>query len=176
MMKKMLALSLAILALLTLFGCSAPQEPEYDYTAEEIAAAIREAYGDNYMPNFAIEQDMLTSTFGLDTSLVADIVAEMPMIGFHPDRVVIVKAVSGKGADVEAQLVEARRVMVEDAVQYPANLAKVNAAKVLRHGDYVALLLVGAVDDVSETEEDAAAFAEAEVQKAVDAFNAFFEK
>lgn len=162
-------LILAVLA--AAVGCSAPAP---DYSAQEILDAIKAAYGDDYLPETALSQEELTQAFGLDMSLVEDFAAEMPMISFHPDRVVIIKAVEGQGEAVEQALTSARENLLENAFFYPANLPKVNASKVVRNGDYVAFLMVGAVDDVSQTEEEMAQFAEAEVQKGVDAFNALF--
>lgn len=59
-------------------------------------------------------------------------------------------------------------------MQYPGNMAKVNASRVLRHGDYVFFLMLGAIDDAAETDEQAATFAEEQTQIAVDAIEAVF--
>ncbi len=190
-MKKITALFVALLMISIVFaGCTttstteattteattqATTETPKDYTVDEILDAIKEAYGESYLPNMEIDETMLTDTFGIDMSKVEDVAAEMPMIGFHPDRVIVIKAVSGEGEAIEEELNAAKETLINESLQYPANLAKVNATKVIRHGDYVCFLLVGAPDDVSETEEDAAKFAEDEVSKAVDAVNALFE-
>lgn len=152
------------------------KEEPVDIDLEEMMTGIREAYGENYLPNTPIDDTMLEEMFGLDVSLMEEKVAEMPMIGFHPDRVILVKAVEGKGGEVEAQLTAMRETLVEDSFQYPANLAKTEASVVVRNGDYVAFFLVGAPNEnMDASEEDQLTFAQEETQKAVDIFNSFFE-
>ena len=107
--------------------------------------------------------------------VMEEFAGEMCMISTQPDRVLVLKAVEGKGADVEAALNDVLSSIQAEAGFYPMNAAKANAAKVLRHGDYVCLLLVGAMDETSQTEEEAAAFAEEQVQIGVNAVNALFE-
>ncbi|MGB4587963.1 MAG: hypothetical protein WBI17_01850, partial [Clostridiaceae bacterium] len=61
-------------------------------------------------------------------------------------------------------------------MQYPMNLAKINSLKVVRQGDFVAFLLVGAINEnMDANEEDAKKFAENEVEKGVNAFNDLFK-
>ncbi|MBQ9988186.1 MAG: DUF4358 domain-containing protein [Clostridia bacterium] len=171
--KRALCLALAVLAALAMLAGCGKKAPEY--TAQQILDAVKAAYGESYLPNTPIEREMLEFEFGLDMALVEDMAAEMPMIGFHPDRVIIVKAKSGEGAAVESAFKTARENMINNGIFYPANLPKINASQVVRNGDYVAFLLVGAADDVSATEEEMAQFALNEVQKAVEAFNALFK-
>lgn len=141
---------------------------------EKIKDAIAKAYGEDYLPNMEIASEMLDSEFGLKPEMYDEISSEMPMIGFHPDRVVIVKAKSGKGDEVKTALNKAKDTKINDANQYPANLAKISVAQVLNHGDYYCFLIAGAPDDVSETDEAAMKFAQEQVQKGVDAFNNYF--
>ncbi|MDO5558646.1 MAG: DUF4358 domain-containing protein [Oscillospiraceae bacterium] len=143
-----------------------------DKSAEDILASIKEVYGENYLPVTPISDEMLSDQFGLSSDMYTDIAAEMPMIGFHPDRVIIIKAAEGKAEEAQAKLEAARQKLVDDSVQYPANIAKVSASQVVRNGDYVAFFLLGAPDDRTEaTEEEALEFARSENAKAVDKFN-----
>ena len=176
MKKTTLCLVSILLSFAALIGCSsAPENTTPDYTVQQILSAIQEAYGEDYLPNMDLDEETLKTTFGLNMDEIEEVVGQMPMIGFHPDRVVVVKAKSGQGESVEATLNAARQTLIDEGMWYPANLAKVNASKVVRHGDYVCFLMVGAPDDTSEDEASAAEFAEAEVNKAVEAFNALFE-
>ena len=55
------------------------------------------------------------------------------------------------------------------------NMAKVKAAQVVRHGDYVFLLVLGKANDNQDaTEAQQLEFAKQENQKAVDAVNKVF--
>lgn len=158
-------------------GAASSQVPSgKDIKVKDIQAAIQKAYGEDYLPNTEMDQEMFKNEFQVDDSFVEEAYAEMPMIGMHPDRVVIIKAKEGKGADVEKALNTVKDKLIQDSVQYPMNIAKVNAAQVVRNGDYVVFLLVGAInEDIDASEEDALAFAKKEVQKGVDAVNALFK-
>lgn len=166
MMKKLLAL-LLIGALFV--GCE--KTATADIPAEDLLAAVRGAYGADYLPNTPIPKELLETEFGLDLRLVSDYAGEMPMIGAHPDRVLILKAAPGNADALEAQLTSVRENLIADSMQYPMNLAKVQSAAVVRKGDYLAFLLVGAVnEDRDASEADALQFAREEVQKGVAAF------
>ena len=90
---------------------------------------------------------------------MAQFVAEQPMISMHPDLFIGIEATEGNAEAVEAALQAYQEYLINDSMQYPMNLAKVSACQVLRYDNYVFL-----------------AFAQAEVQKAVDALDAVFAK
>lgn len=141
----------------------------------KILAAIRDAYGDNYLPNMEIPEEYLNATLGIEQGTYTEFSAEMPMISAHPDLAVIVKAADGKAADVKEKLEAYRTYLIEESMQYPMNQAKVNAVKIVENGDYLALLLLGEIDDREDaSDDDRASFAEEQVQIGVDAFNAYF--
>lgn len=157
-------------------ACSKEEEKTYDYTAGDVYDAIKEAYGEDFLPDGDMNEEEYTVTYGLDMDKVEDIKAGITMISFHPDRLLVAKAKQGEGESVEETLKAARDNMVETGMWYPANLAKVNASQVVRAGDYVAFIMLGAVDEREDaTEEEAAEFAKEQVQIGVDAFNALFE-
>jgi hypothetical protein len=58
-------------------------------------------------------------------------------------------------------------------MQYPVNIAKVNAAKVVTQGSYVAFIMAGDVNrNADATDDEKTKFAEEQAQIGVDAFNA----
>lgn len=175
-MKRFLVQGIAfVMFVLALAGCARGNSGQAEVEVSDILAKIQEAYGENYLPDTEVDEAMLGQLFNLDMSLVEAYVAEMPMISNHPDRVVVIKAKEGKGSEVEEQLTAARKILVEDSFQYPANMPKVQSSQVVRNGDYVAFLLVGAINEnLDASEEDQLAFAQEETQKAVDAFESFF--
>ena len=65
--------------------------PAADVSIEELHTAIKEAYGENYLPNMPIDQQMLTDLYGIEAEWVEDFVAEMPMIMTNVDTLIIVK-------------------------------------------------------------------------------------
>lgn len=173
---KMIGLTAGLMLLFTgLFtgckGSTAQKEPP----VEDILKAVQEAYGEDYLPDSDLDEEMLSQFMGIDTTLMESFAAQMPMISAHPDLVVIAKAAEGKGDALEEELLRVRTALVEDQMIYPMNIAKTQACRVVRKGDYAALLLVGAVDMREDaTEEEQLSFAKEEVQKAVDAFEGCF--
>ncbi|MBQ5760957.1 MAG: DUF4358 domain-containing protein [Clostridia bacterium] len=176
-MKRMITLLMALLTVFSLAACGGKEEaPAKDYSAQEIFDAIKDAYGENFIPDADMVEEEYTETYGLNMDDVAEIKAQMAMISFHPDRIVVIKAKEGKGEAVEAALTAARENLVQFGMWYPANLAKVNASQVLRNGDYVVFMMLGAADDnIEATEEEAAKFAKEQMQIGVDAFNKLFK-
>ena len=150
------------------------KKPAYTYTAQSILNKVKAAYGSSYLPNMPLDATMVSETFNVDLSLVEDFVSEMPMIGFHPDKVLIVKAKEGKIKEVVAQLEAARKDMIANTINYPANAEKIKSIKVVSKDNYAAFFLLGSSENNSEDPEERLKFAETEVQKAVAAFNGMF--
>ena len=139
--------------------------------------AVRDVYGEDYLPNTAIPADLLESVYGVNPEYVAQFVAEQPMISMHPDLFIGIEATEGNAEAVEAALQAYQEYLINDSMQYPMNLAKVSALQVLRYDNYVFLVMLGAInEDMDASDDEAAAFAQAEVQKAVDALDAVFAK
>ncbi len=177
-MKKTRAALAAALCLLLMCACGAqqPQEAAVSYTAQEVYDAVAAAYGDDFLPDGPMNEAEYTETYSLDMDKIEDKAAGIAMISFEPDRLVVLKCAAGKGAEVEKLMQASRERLVEEGMWYPANLAKVNASRVLRHGDYVVFMMLGKTDpDADASPEDAAAFAEEQIEIGVKAFNALFE-
>lgn len=143
-------------------------------SAKGLRDAIAKAYGDNYLPDQAMDAEMIESEFGLTKDMYDEIVAEAPIISFHPDRLVAVKAKKGKESEVKRALEDALTVMKEQQIQYPVNVAKVNAGKVLEKDGYYCFMILGQTDDTSGNNNDAAKFAEKQIDIGVKAFDNYF--
>ena len=151
------------------------EEADTSSTTDVILGKIREAYGDDYLPNELIPGEMIESVFGLTEDMYSAVTAEMPMISAYPDTVVVVEAKEGKIDDVEAALNAYRDYQVNEALQYPMNVAKVNASKVVKNGNFVAFIMAGAIDERGDvSDEDMASFAQEQTQIGIDAFNSCF--
>ncbi len=113
----------------------------------EEMAGLREAVvaelGDDYWPSMAIPTEILEANFGLTPDMYVDYMGEMPMMSAHVDTLLIVKAAEGQEEAVETALKAYRDAQVENSMQYPMNLGKVQAAKVERMGSYVCFVLLG---------------------------------
>lgn len=156
-------------------GTNAPEEGE-ESSVKKIAQAIKEAYGENYLPDMEVPKELVDTTFGLEKDSYTDVFAETPMISAHPDTLIVVKAVNGKTGDVKAKLEKYRDYLVNESLQYPGNIAKVNASQVVANGDYAAFILLGAINENEDaSEEEQKKFAEEQTKIGVDAFKGYFD-
>lgn len=110
--------------------------------------------------------------FPVDKALVESAYGEMPMISVNADQLIVMKAVNGKGAQLETAMKQARDKYVEEARPYPKDIAKLNASRVVRSGDYVAFIMLGAMDEVNDdiSSDAAQKFAQEQVAIGVRAF------
>lgn len=151
-------------------------EPSKEVSLNSIVNAIKTAYGENYLPNMEMDSDMISSKFGLEADSYTEIYAETPMIGAHPDTLLIVKAADGRLDDVKAKLDAYREQLVSDTMQYPMNIAKINASQVVVKGDYAAFILLGAINENEDaSDEEQESFAQEQENIGIEAFNKCFE-
>ena len=156
---------------------------ETDNTIDEltvsqlIAFTVREAYDPDTLPFIDMfPEELINDRYGLTDDMYDEIACLVPMISTFVDTVLVVKASNGKVSDVEEALKAYHNRLVEDSIQYPMNIEKVNAGQVVVNGDYVAFLMLGAIDERDEaTDSERAEFATEQVQIGVDAFNAYFK-
>ena len=187
MMKKWIVLCLTLaLAVTSLAACSgnsseqgenpsAQEEQVKQPELSEIAEAVKEKYGEDYLPSMPLEADMLKEIYGVNMDDVEEFVAEAPMMSAHVDTFIAMKAKEGKGEEIEAQLQKFLDYVVENSVNYPMNVAKVQAGRVVRHGDYVFYVMLGKYDDrLDVSEEDSVKFAKEQVQIGLDTIASFF--
>lgn len=179
-MKKILILLLAI-SMLSAFvvGCTPGKDSNGDkdivVDLEEIHAAVKESLGEDYSPNMEISAEELENITGVKVSDMESYIAEAPMISVNIDTFIAIKAKEGKAEAIEEGLEAYRKDLIENSLQYPMNLAKVNATKVVRNGDYIFFLMLGRYDDREDaTEEERLEFAQDEVKKIEDIINKFF--
>jgi len=115
--------------------------------SEEMAglkAAVTEALGENYWPSMELDAEMLEMFFGVSQDLYEDYMAEMPMTSAQVDTLVIVKAKADKVDAVEEALNAYRKDQIENTLQYPSNVGKVQASIVEKIGNYVVFVQLGA--------------------------------
>lgn len=148
-----------------------------EISLDEIHTAVKEAYGENYIPSAPFDEQGMKELFGINSDLYDSFLAEGPMISVHVDTFVAVKAKEGKGGEVEQHLKDYRDSQLNDAVQYPMNLPKVEASEVVRHGDYVFFVMLGSPSAEAEEQGEEAALESAKENNriATDIINGFFE-
>ena len=171
---KISVLVLLTLILTLLSGCQ-PKTPEIPL--QDILDAVKEEMGDDYIPSRPMEMDEIENFTGINASLVKDFIAEGPMMSMHVDTFMSFRAEKGKGDEIAEALNAYRKFLVEESMQYPMNLAKVQSAKVVQEGDYVFFLMLGAFDDTSEDSQskEAIEFAQKEVAAVEKVIREFFK-
>ena len=147
-------------------------QSEKEISLEEIHNAVKEVYGENYLPEMPME---INDVLNISSDLYEEAIAETPMISAHVDTFIAIKAKEGKGEEVEKALTSYRDYLINDSLQYPMNVPKVNASSVLREGDYVFFVMLGQIKDDMAEEEDMLKQAQESNQLAIDAIKKFFE-
>ena len=132
-------------------GISATEEIVEDGAAESwseemenIKKAVTDAFGENYWPNTAIPAEMLEGTFGITPDMYDDYMAEMPMIGTNVDTLIVIHAKEDQVQAVEDALNTYRDNLVNDTMQYPMNVGKIQASRIERIDNYVCFIQLGA--------------------------------
>ena len=123
---------------------TAASATEYaDDTLKQVYAAVKEAYGENYLPNMALEEQMLADSWGVDMTLVdGAYFAEVPMISAHVDTFAGFKAKSGEAEKLAESLKGYQTYLQKESLQYPMNEGIVSASQVVTYGDYVFFLML----------------------------------
>lgn len=154
----------------------APTTAAKEISLDEIHAAVKEAYGENYIPSAPFDEQGMKELFGVNSDLYDSFIAEGPMISVHVETFVAVKAKEGKGEEVAKHLNDYRESQLNDALQYPMNLPKLEASQVVRHGDYVFFVMLGSPSMEAEEKGEEAALESAKEnnQIAIDIINGFF--
>lgn len=125
-----------------------------DVSAQELKAMVAEELGERYWPNMELGKEELDTLMGIKADYYEEAVAEMPMISTNVDTLIILKAKEGQLQAAEDALKAYRETLVNDTMQYPMNLGKIQASMVRTFGNYVCFVQLGGdAIDASEEEE-----------------------
>ena len=124
--------------------------PEEDFFAEPtmseemmaIRQAVVDAIGDNYFPQMQMPAEFMEG-YGLSAEMYEEFFGEMPMISTNVDTLMIVKAAEGQLEAVEGVMNAYRDNLVNDTMQYPMNVGKIQASEVKTIGNYVCFVQLG---------------------------------
>lgn len=134
------------------------REVAYEATVEEIRDAVKDAYGETYYPSMVYTKSDIKEQFKVDPDWCQEILAEGPMLSFQVDTFVAAKAKDEESAGlVEDALKDYHEYLVSESMQYPMNMEKVNASRVVRVGNYVCFLMLGEIpmEEMDKGEEAA---------------------
>lgn len=147
-------------------------------TIKKIHKAVVDAYGENFVANYALTAEEANERFGLSSDWYKAVSADIPMISTHVDTLVIVRSKNAKTKKkIKKALKKYQQIQIQDAAQYPINLPKVQASKIYVKGDYVFFIMLGFIDNALEetgVEEDIFEGYKEQNQIAVDAIDALF--
>lgn len=123
---------------------------------QHLKDAVVEVLGENYWPNMEMTAEMLEESLGISPDMYDAFFAEMPMISTHVDTLIIIQAKEGQVEAVEEALNTYRENQINNSVQYPMNVGKVQASRIEVTGNYVIFAQLGAdVTAVSESGDEA---------------------
>lgn len=123
---------------------------------EGLKAAVVELLGQDYWPDTQMLPDMLEMSFGITSDMYDDYMAESPMISANVDTLLIVKAKDDKVEAVREAVDAYREAKVNDTMQYPMNLGKIQASRTETIGNYVLFVQLGGdTQEASEESEEA---------------------
>lgn len=99
---------------------------------QSIYQAIVEAYGENYYPEQQVQNEayFMQDTLKLDVSWYDEAIVELPMMSANADMFAIVHPTDGNLENVKKALEDYQSYLINDAMQYPMNLPKVQGSVV----------------------------------------------
>ncbi len=161
MMKKVTALLLALMMVLSLAACGNANDngnkdngsTTVDKTAQEVLDALKEKLGDSYGCDLAESEDRMTNYYGLDMSKIDSWAAESSEnSALDPSTAVVLKVKDGYAQDAAALLQERYDQVLDYVRMYSMNVAQVEQARLFVNGNYVALLILGQLPDENADE------------------------
>ena len=168
--KKILAIGLTCLFCLAGAACQ-KEAVQPDVSLTDILDKVKEAYGDSYIPQMALDTATLEQKYGLTEDMYVEALGEAAMISVQVDEFVAVHAADGKGDAVEAVLTDYQDYLINEAMNYPMNIGKINGSRVYRNGDYIFFIMLGDMPQevMDGSEEEAKAYATEQNEIAVKA-------
>ena len=148
-------------------------EPEeaVDVSIDDIVNAMKEAYGEMYLPNMPLDEEMFLGMTNISKDLFVEFYAEVPMMSAQVDKLFVLKAADGKVEELAKAVEDYNKNVLENEMNYPMNIPKIEKAVVETRGDYVIFYMLGGYseemveDDGTKTPEELDA-ANAEIQSA----------
>lgn len=153
-------------------------EPAQESSLMYLRDAVAEALGEDYWPDSVMEPEYVQDLYGLKPDTYEDIFVETPMIGTNVDTLIIVQAKKDRVEDVEKALNTYREGEINNTMQYPMNIGKVQASRIETIDNYVLFIQLGgsSVDAEEEGEEKVMELSREQNEKALEAIRQALEE
>ncbi len=153
-------------------------EPVQESSLMYLRDAVAEALGEDYWPDSVMEPEYVQDLYGLKPDMYEDIFVETPMIGTNVDTLIIVQAKKDRVEDVEKALNTYREGEINNTMQYPMNIGKVQASRIETIDNYVLFIQLGgsSVDAEEEGEEKVMELSREQNEKALEAIRQALEE
>lgn len=153
-------------------------EPAQESSLMYLRDAVAEALGEDYWPDSVMEPEYVQDLYGLKPDMYEDIFVETPMIGTNVDTLIIVQAKKDRVEDVEKALNTYRKGEINNTMQYPMNIGKVQASRIETIDNYVLFIQLGgsSVDAEEEGEEKVMELSREQNEKALEAIRQALEE
>ena len=112
---------------------------------DEIAAALKEEYGSDYLPDTVIDSSEIEEMTGITSDMYDDIYGEKSTMSMNPDIFIAVKAKNDKKEEVKTLLEKYKETMASDK-NYQNAGERIKNAQVMEQDNYVFLYLLGKSD------------------------------
>ena len=166
-MKKVMALLLALMMVLSLAACGGKTDnggnsdnggkddpAAVDMTAQQVLDALKEKLGDSYGCALAEDESRMTDYYQLDMSKIDSWAAESSEnSAIDPSTAVVLKVKDGYAQDAAALLQTGYQQVLDYCRMYSMNVAQVEQARLFVSGNYVALLILGQTPDENTADE-----------------------
>ncbi len=161
-MKK--SLTAALVAVCLLLGCGKGSDgtdgsgKSYrdDVSAQALVEAVASELAEDYWPDTTLAPEYLEELYGVSSELYEEYYGQTPMISANVDTLIVVKAQSEQKEKVEQSLKTYQEAMIQDSLQYPMNIPKIQASIIRTFGDYVCFVQLGGSMEGMEDDEEAA--------------------
>ena len=153
-------------------------EPAQESSLMYLRDAVAEALGEDYWPDSVMEPEYVQDLYGLKPDMYEDIFVETPMIGTNVDTLIIVQAKKDRVEDVEKALNTYREGEINNTMQYPMNIGKVQASRIETIDNFVFFIQLGgsSVDAEEEGEEKVMELSREQNEKALEAIRQALEE
>ena len=116
-----------------------------EVSMEDIVNTLKNTYGEYYLPSMPLDQETFNMLVNIESDMYDEFFAEMPMMSTHADRLFIVK--TQKVDEVKAIFDAYRQSLIDDTMQYPMNVPKIENSLVYVMEDYVMFFMLGGYTD-----------------------------